>query len=75
MEFTWNQFRNLNHIKGIDESQQKLLYSLYLDNLSSLQVKGRSTKDLTQPTTAYSGFLLQEDGDYILQEDGSKIYL
>lgn len=36
-------------------------------------VKGGGSLDTTiQP---YSGFLLQENGDYLLQEDGSRIYL
>lgn len=36
-------------------------------------VKGGGSLDTTiQP---YSGYLLQENGDFLLQEDGSKIYL
>lgn len=36
-------------------------------------IKGGGSLDTTiQP---YSGFLLQENGDYLLQEDGSRIYL
>lgn len=36
-------------------------------------VKGGGSLETT--TQEYSGFLLQENGDYLLQEDGSRIYL
>jgi hypothetical protein len=36
---------------------------------------GGSLEEYQQPTPEYTGFLLQEIGDYLLQENGDKIYL
>jgi hypothetical protein len=47
-------------------------YNLYLESLTT---KGKSTKDQTGIIEPYSGFLLQENLDFILQENGDKIFL
>ena len=76
MELTWNQFKSLNHIRNLPLQEQTKRYRFYLEELSSLihvQNKGPSTDVI--PVQPFSGFLLQENGFYILQEDGSKIYL
>jgi hypothetical protein len=76
MEYTWNQFRTLDHIRNLPVNEQVKRYRFYLEELSSMiniQNKGRAIRPTA--TTPFSGFLLQENFDYILQEDGSKIYL
>lgn len=79
MELTWKQFREKQEIKDLPLNEQVRRYHFYLDALSNeiyRQNKGPSPIE-TQYTTVepFSGYLLQEDFYYILQEDGSKIYL
>jgi len=76
MELTWKQFISLNYIKNLPLNEQAKRYRYYLEELSSMnnyQNKGPLTDSI--PVQPFSGFLLQENGFYILQEDGSKIYL
>ena len=76
MEYTWNQFRTLRHISNLPLNEQVKRYRFYLEELSSrinVQNKGRAVRPTA--TTPFSEFLLQENFDYILQEDGSRIYL
>ena len=52
-------------------------YNLYCQQYENywncLWTRGSSGSTIT--TQPLSGFLLQENGDYLLQEDGSRIYL
>ena len=76
LELSWKQFSQLPKMKGLNENQVKMEYNLYLENLSSqIQIKGQSTTDQNKPIQPYSGYLLQENRFYLLQEDGSKIFL
>ena len=75
MELTWKQFQSLSNIKNLPLNEQARRYRFYLEELSnqiSIQNKGTQAP---KTIPAYSGYLLQENFDYILQEDGSKIYL
>lgn len=73
-ELTWNQFRGLPHIQRLPLQEQVKHYNSYLDNLASERMqfenwiqnqnKGKQTK-----------FLLQEDLNFLLQEDGAKIII
>jgi len=76
MELTWPQFRSLNNIRILTEQEQIRQYYSYLDSLANerlRQNKGPILQGaLVEP---FSGYLLQENFDYILQEDGSRIYL
>jgi len=66
-EYTWPQFKNLNHIKDLPLQEQISRYRFYLDELSNQlinQNKGNKKK-----------YLLQENGSYILQQNGNKIYV
>lgn len=76
MEYTWKQFITLSSIKNLPLNEQVKRYRFYLEELSSQiynQNKGPTTDII--PVVPLSGYLLQENGFYILQEDGSKIYL
>lgn len=79
MELTWKQFREKKEIKDLPLNEQVRQYSFYLDTLSNelyRQSKGPSPIESRYVAIgAYSGYLLQENYDYILQEDGSRIYL
>ena len=75
MELNWPQFKNQSHIRILNENEQVRQYYFYLDALSNerlRQNKGPKRAQLVEPVP--SGFLLQENSDYILQEDGSKIH-
>ena len=73
MELTWQQFRNQNHIRTLNENEQIRQYRFYLDALSNeLQRQNKGPKQLTLQIT---GFLLQEDLFLIQQENGSGIYI
>ena len=77
-EISWSQFKQLREVKNLSEREQIKKYNFYLDQLNAArfnnwynaQPKGPSGKAIIQ-----SGFLQQEDLYYILQEDGSKIYI
>lgn len=77
-EISWPQFKQLREVKNLSEKEQVRKYNFYLDQLNiarfnnwyNAQPKGPLGKAIIQ-----SGFLQQEDLYYILQEDGSKIYV
>jgi len=73
MELTWQQFRNLNNIRILTESEQIKQYHFYLDRLTSERI--RQNKGPKQLRIQVTGFLLQEDLFLIQQEDGSGIYI
>jgi hypothetical protein len=68
MELTWKQFRNQNHIRILNESEQIRHYRFYLDALSNELIRQNKGPRI-------DGFLLQEDLFTILQENNSGIYI
>ena len=72
MELTWQQFRNLNHIRILTENQQIRQYRFYLDALANERYRQNKGPRFA---TGIDGFLLQEDLFTILQENGSGIYI
>lgn len=74
MELTWQQFRNQNHVRILNENEQIQQYRFYLDALSNeLQVQNKGPQ--TRKPVIITGFLLQEDYFLIQQENGSGIYI
>lgn len=72
-ELTWQQFRNQNHIRILNENEQIRQYHFYLDSLSNqISKQNKGPKQLRQQIT---GFLLQENLFLIQQENGSGIYI
>jgi hypothetical protein len=77
-EILWPKFKALNEIRNLPLQEQVRKYNIYLDQLNtarfhywySHQPKGGRPKQIIN-----EGFLQQEDLFYILQEDGSKIYI
>jgi hypothetical protein len=75
----WQHFRQLNEVKGLTIDHQVRLYNEYLNELfyneysAWLNRGGASQVGVIGPVQ--EGFLQQEDLNYILQEDGSKIYI
>lgn len=77
-EISWSHFKQLREVKNLSEREQIKRYNFYLDQLNAArfnnwynsQPKGESGKVIVS-----EGFLQQEDLYYILQEDGSKIYV
>ena len=72
-EYTWPEFKKLNHIRMLSEQQQIKEYYFYLDRLTNERI--RQNKGPQQRRSISSGFLLQEDLFLIQQEDGSGIYI
>jgi hypothetical protein len=72
MELSWQQFRNQNHIRILNENQQIRQYRFYLDALSNELTRQNKGPGFSK---GIDGFLLQEDLFNILQENGSGIYI
>lgn len=73
MEYSWQQFRLLKHIRILTESEQIRQYHFYLDALANERLK--QNKGPKQLKLQITGFLLQEDLFLIQQENGSGIYI
>ena len=65
----WINFRKQPHVQRLNENQQIRLFNLHLHELDqeayNYWVKGQQQED--------ENVILQENGFYLLQEDGSKI--
>jgi len=75
MELTWKQFKEKRDIKDLPLNEQVRQFNFYLDALSNQIYNQNKGPQAPRPILAFSGFILQENGSYLLQEDGSKIYL
>ena len=64
------------HIKNMSLNEQYAHYNDYLmvNQMQMDFIRGKSDTQEETPVVS-TDFLLQENGDYLLQEDGSKIYL
>ena len=79
-EIHWLNFRKLPEIQSLSLNEQTRRYNLYINELTYernvylhwLEGHKKGPK-LTEETPTEDFFLLQEDSDYLLQEDGSKI--
>jgi hypothetical protein len=75
----WQHFRQLKEVKGLTMDQQVRMYNEYVNELQSnmyaawLNRGGVAQVGIVGP--GLEGFLQQENLNYILQEDGSKIYV
>ena len=73
-EISWQKFKILPRIKGLPLNEQVKKYNLYINELTYQRnvylhwLEGHKKG-------ASSNFLLQEDFDFLLQEDGSKIII
>lgn len=71
-EIPWLHFVKLNHIRKLSLSEQVQAYRQHICDVEMIRAcGGKSTTRVIQNV----GFLQQEDLFYILQEDGSKIYV
>lgn len=75
----WQHFRQLKEVRDLRIDQQVKMYNEFLNELfyneysAWLNRGGASQTGVIGPVN--EGFLQQEDLNYILQEDGSKIYV
>lgn len=75
----WQHFRQLKEVRDLTIDQQVRMYNEYINELQSnmyaawLNRGGAEQVGVIGPVS--EGFLQQEDLNYILQEDGSKIYV
>jgi hypothetical protein len=74
-ELSWSQFIYQHHIRNLTLQEQVKRYHYYQEALSAeiyRQNKGR--KDvIVSPEIPDTFFILQENTDFVLQEDGSKL--
>lgn len=74
-ELTWKEFIHQHHIRNLPLQEQMKKYHYYQEALSQeiyRQNKGRRDVIVT-PSTPDTYFILQEDNDFLLQENGSKL--
>lgn len=80
-EIPWIQFSQLPEISRLPLREQQMRYNVYLDELclykfnNWLRCQDRGGRSDEPKKIVSEGFLQQEDLYYILQEDGSKIYV
>jgi hypothetical protein len=65
---SWGKFISRSEIVGLDINEQKRLYYLYQNDYYWRSLISGGKNNVSQ-------FLLQENGFYLLQENGSKIKL
>lgn len=67
--YSWNQYKTLNENRNLNENVILKKYQIYLGKLELEEF-------LKEPIGGGSlPYILQEDGFYLLQEDGSKIFV
>ena len=77
-ELNFNQFVNQYNLRTLPINEQVRQYDFYIQNLvaeNQRQNKGPGKAPDSNITKPYEGFLLQEDFDYLLQEEGYRIFL
>lgn len=83
IEISWQTFRMLPAMRKLSLNEQQLQYHYYVQSLERTRHNSQIQTWDTVPDAAglspldilRASFLLQENGDYILQEDGFRIRL
>jgi len=76
MMLSWNDYKRLNENINLNENVVLKKYQIYLGNFHLQEfLKDPIDGGDVQPTPTQTFFLLQENGDYILQENNDKIRL
>ena len=73
-EIPWLHFIKLNHIRKLSLNEQVNAYRQHVCDIEQIRACGGRSQSTTSQIVN-QGFLQQEDLYYILQEDGSKIYV
>lgn len=71
-EIPWLHFVKLNHIRKLPLNEQVSAYKQHLCDIEQIRMCGGKSK---RKVIEYVGYLQQENLFYVLQEDGSKIYV
>jgi len=71
-ETPWLHFVKLNHIRKLSLNEQVSAYRQHVCDIEQIRACGGKS---TTKVVGGVGFLQQEDLNYILQEDGSKIFV
>ena len=76
-EIPWNLFKEMREIKGLPLNEQIKRYNFYVQEHNYFKYLNWMDDRGGSPGTIVitEGFLQQEDLYYILQEDGSRIYV
>jgi hypothetical protein len=77
--YSWKEFTSLPHIKIMSLNEQSRQYNYYVCEMNEYILYnmqcGQGKSFTRKPEIVSEGFLQQEDLFYILQEDGSRIYV
>jgi hypothetical protein len=77
--YSWKEFTSLPHIKIMPLHEQTRRYNYYVCEMNELMMYNMSCLKggggVRRKEIVSEGFLQQENLFYILQEDGSKIYV
>jgi hypothetical protein len=71
-EIPWLHFVKLNHISKLSLNEQVSAYRQHICDIEQIRMCGGKSK---RKIIGNIGYLQQEDLNYILQEDGSKIFV
>ena len=74
-ELSWLQFIHQHHIRNLTLQEQMKRFHYYQEALSAeIYRQNKGKKDvIISPSIPDTYFILQEDTDLLLQEDGSKL--
>lgn len=72
-EYSWQEFQKLNHINNLPLNEQVRQYNFYLDSLANQRMWQNKGKPSQQSTPQETFLILQENSDYVLQENGDKL--
>lgn len=79
LEISWPQFCQLPHIKRLPLKEQIHRYNILVEEICAMKMHHSMIEcggaSIRPKRIVSDGFLQQEDLYYILQEDGSKIYV
>lgn len=71
----FNQFKTIPYISRMTLREQMAQYELYVCDVTTMYLMECGPRGSKSKKIVSEGFLQQEDLYYILQEDGSKIYV
>jgi hypothetical protein len=75
-EIPWLHFVKLNSIRKLSLNEQVSAYRQHLCDIEQIRACGGGSNNFSKQNQIITeGFLQQEDLFYLLQEDGSKIYI
>jgi hypothetical protein len=73
-ELNWKEFVNQSHIRNLPLNEQVRQFNFHLDQVANYRIwQNKGQSKLIQRQESDTFFILQEDLDFLLQEDGTKL--